>query len=143
MTPESSSLAEAARRLLRTDGCTLEVPARLGSEAERLALEISNALPSLLREPVVLSDVDESSPWTWICIRTDEGLLALLGGSEPGLEACWIPEPNDLDFLWVRFTRLVNSLLEAGYPGCEGCAGPEADEPWDERERRGAFSPRS
>ena len=56
------------------------------------------------------------------------------------MEACWIPEPSDLDFLWVRFTRLVNSLLEAGYPGCEGCAGPEADEPWDERARRDAFS---
>ena len=40
MTPESSSLAEAARRLLRTDGCTLEVPSRMRSEAERLALAI-------------------------------------------------------------------------------------------------------
>jgi hypothetical protein len=140
MTPESSSLAEAARRLLRTDGCTLEVPARMGPEAERLALAISDALPSLLREPVVLSDADAPSAWTWICIRADEGLLARLGGAEPGLEACWIPEPSDIDFLWVRFTRLVNSLLEAGYPGCEGCAGPEADEPWDERARRGAFS---
>ena len=112
----------------------------MGPEAERLALAISDALPSLLREPVVLSDADDPSAWTWIYIRADEGLLALLGGDEPELEACWIPEPSDLDFLWVRFTRLVNSLLEAGYPGCEGCAGPEADEPWDERARRDAFS---
>ena len=112
----------------------------MGPEAERLALAISDALPSLLREPVVLSDADAPSVWAWICIRADEGLLARLGGDEPGLEACWIPDPSDLDFLWVRFTRLVNSLLEAGYPGCEGCAGPEADEPWDERARRGAFS---
>ena len=143
MTPESSSLAEAARRLLRTDGCTLEVPSRMRSEAERLALAISDALPSLLREPVVLSDADAPSDWTWICIRADGGLLARIGGDEPGLEACWVPEPSDLDFLWVRFTRLVHSLLAAGYPACEGCAGPEADEPWDERVRREAFSSES
>jgi hypothetical protein len=140
MTPQSSSLAEAARRLLRTDGCTLEVPARMRPEAERLALAISDALPSLLCEPVVLSDTESATPWTCICIRADEGLLARLGGDEPGLEACWVPDASDLDFLWVRFTRLVNSLLEAGYPACEGCAGPEADAPWDERARREAFS---
>ena len=140
MTAESSSLAEAARRLLRTDGCTLAVPDRLRPEAERIALAISDALPSLLREPQVISDADESNSWTRIRISTGEVLLAQIGGDEPGYDVCWVPESNDLDFLWVRFTRLVTSLIEAGYPGCVDCGGAEAAEPWDEQSRRASFS---
>ena len=105
-----------------------------------MALAISDALPSLLREPEVISDAEESNSWTGISISTDGALLAQIGGSEPSCDVCWVPESNDLDFLWVRFTRLVTSLIEAGYPGCVDCGGTEATEPWEEKFRRASFS---
>ena len=51
----SPSLAEAARRLLRTEGTHLIVPQSLENEANELSLEISDGIPKLIREPHAVS----------------------------------------------------------------------------------------
>ena len=49
----SPSIAEAARRLLRTEDTTLFVPHALLAAANELSLEISDGIPKLIREPNV------------------------------------------------------------------------------------------
>ena len=128
-----ASLSEAARRLLRNEGCTLEVPDEFLSQANSLSLHISDSLPSLLREPKVSSQIG----WNYVCIRSEGELIARIGGPEPSLGACWIPETRSkCDVAWDNFREIVHDLLEAGYPGCIDCAGPAATEPWDEATRR-------
>ena len=50
MTP---CIAEAARRLLRTESTSLIVPEVLMNEALELSLSISDGIPKLIREPTV------------------------------------------------------------------------------------------
>ena len=129
-----ASLSEAARRLLRTENCTLEVPPEFTEQANSLALHISDSLPALIREPQVLSEVG----WNYICMRCDGELIARIGGPEPAMAVCWIPAGRgECGESWKLLQQLVHDLLEAGYPGCVGCAGPAATEPWDEVARRG------
>lgn len=131
-----ASISEAARRLLRTDNCTLEVPSEFTQQANSLALHISDSLPALIREPQVLSEVG----WNYLCVRSEGELIARIGGPEPPLTVCWIPAGRgDCEEPWQLLQQLVRDLLEAGYPGCVGCGGPAATEPWDEPARRGAF----
>ena len=52
--------------------------------------------------------------------------------------------PESLEIIWVKkrestwnnLTQKIIELGRAGYPGCIGCAGPAADEPWNETESR-------
>ena len=60
--------------------------------------------------------------------------LAQIGGIEPPLDICWVPNCG-----WSEFAEQVLDLLEAGYPGCIGCGGPGAEEEWNEEIRRGQF----
>ena len=82
MTP---CIAEAARRLLRTEGTSLIVPEALLNEAIELSLSISDGIPKLIREPTVSVGSDNQ-----IVV---EG-LSQLGGEEPPLSICWIPTPS-------------------------------------------------
>jgi len=131
-----ASLSEAARRLLRREGCTIEVPDKFASQANALALHISDSLPSLLREPEVWTEID----WNYVCISRKGDLIARIGGPEPSLDVCWISiVETELDDMWDEFRQIISDLLIAGYPGCIDCAGPAATEPWDERSRRDEF----
>jgi len=121
MDPGVAALREAARRILRTEGVILEVPPGFGEAARALSLRISDELPKLIREPTIV----EAGP----LIRCS-GLFQL-GGDAPDLETCWVPGA-DIAGLWADFSREVTRLLIAGYPGCVGCAGKDAEQPWDE-----------
>ena len=121
MTP---CIAEAARRLLRTEGTSLIVPEGLMEEALELSLSISDGIPKLIREPTV-----SVGPENQIVV---EG-LSQLGGDEPSLSICWIPTDSlDLESLWVRWSQQICDLIVAGYPGCVGCGGPGSEGKWDE-----------
>ena len=100
MDEKTPCIAEAARRLLRAEGCTLEVTPPLSRSANELALHISDSCPSLLREPDVSAEVD----WTYVCIKVDGELIARIGGNEPSLDACWIPDTGEgIENLWSLF----------------------------------------
>ncbi len=129
MDEKSASFAEAARRLLRTEGCVLEVPSNYASDANVLALLISDSLPSLIREPQVVSGTD----WHYVCIKSGDNLLARLAGPKPSADTCWVPDTGEGEAgIWLRWQRGVRDLLEAGYPGCVGCGGPGSEGEWDE-----------
>tara|TARA_B100001996_G_scaffold382021_1_gene372766 strand:- start:72 stop:449 length:378 start_codon:yes stop_codon:yes gene_type:complete len=120
--PRWPSLREAARRFLRIDGCTLSVPEGLEKDAWDIVQMIADNVPSKLDLPKVVN-----------------GELAIvgfaqIGGIEPPLDICWVPNCG-----WSEFAEQVLDLLEAGYPGCIGCGGPGAEEEWNEEIRRGQF----
>ncbi|MAX46216.1 MAG: hypothetical protein CMB24_05395 [Euryarchaeota archaeon] len=120
--PRWPSLREAARRFLREDGCTLSVPEGLEKDAWEIVQMIADHVPSKLDLPKVVNGE--------LAIVG----LAQIGGLEPPLDICWVPNCG-----WSEFSEQVLDLLEAGYPGCIGCGGPGAEEEWNEEVRRGQF----
>ena len=121
--PRWPSLREAARRFLKAEGCKLSVPRIHTAKAWSLIQAISDQIPARLELPTVIEGEIEV-----------QGLFRL-GGDEPSLEICWVPECE-----WNDFNEQVLELLEAGYPGCVGCAGPGAEGEWNEANRRSGFS---
>lgn len=122
--PRWPSLREAARRLLREDGCSLLVPEKNIDDAWKIVQLIADHVPSKVELP-----------------RVSVGQLSIdgfaqIGGEEPPLAICWVPECG-----WDDFARQVVDLLEAGYPGCVGCGGPGAEGDWNEAIRRSKFLP--
>jgi len=137
MDGKAPCIAEAARRLLRTEGVTLRVPATFTVRAEILAMSINDGIAKLILEPTI----ERWMQWV-VEIEGPEGTLARFGGEEPEMDVCWIPDDeNWLEKTWARFTRQADDLIAAGYPGCVGCGGPGSEGPWDEaasRARAGA-----
>ncbi len=128
----AGSLAEAARRLLRSSGAILMVPSELVTAAHSLSLRVSDELPGMLNEPEVRLGKG------WIAVQVDGLSIVQIGGSSPDVSICWVPS-KDLADSWVSFSKIVIDLLIAGYPGCVGCAGPAAERPWKEDEQRLLF----
>lgn len=130
------SLGEAARRLLKCENARLVVPIEIISEAQILALKISDELPSIVHEPKVELGAEENTIRVW----SPKGLLVALGGSAQNLDIVWVPiGVNELENVWHSFEQIVSNLLSVGYPGCIDCAGPAATEPWDEAQSRLGF----
>jgi len=124
----SLCLAEAARRLLRTEGTCLVVPNSLIDVALQLSLDISDGIPKMIREPEVLVGSDES-------VEIID--LVQIGGVEPDLNICWIPVNEiPLTELWEKWVHQIHDLMVAGYPGCVGCGGPGSEGDWDEMASR-------
>ena len=120
--PRWPSLREAARRFLREDGCTLSVPEGLEKDAWEIVQLIADHVPSKIDLPnVVTGELAVIG-------------LAQIGGREPPIEVCWVPDCG-----WEEFSEQILDLLEAGYPGCIGCGGPGAEEEWNEEFRRDQF----
>ena len=125
MTP---CIAEAARRLLRTEDTSLIVPEAPLNEALELSLSISDGIPKMIREPTVSIGSEN---------QIEVEGLSQLGGEEPSLAICWIPTTTfDLETIWSRWTQQIRDLMVAGYPGCVGCGGPGSEGKWDETASR-------
>jgi len=130
--PSTTQLAlrEAARRLLRVPESMVRVPVELGSQASKMILQISDFQPGRHLEPEVVIAPGSTS----VCVFTGKKKCVQLAGPEPDAEVCWIP--GSLDVIWTEFSRYVAALAQAGYPGCIGCGGADAELPWDEMYRR-------
>ncbi len=136
MAARSGSLGEAARRLLKCENARLIVPIEIIYGAQKMALQISDQLPSLVHEPKVELGAEENT----IRAGSPNGPLFVLGGIEQSLDIVWVPISKDeLEDVWRRFEQIVSDLLSVGYPGCIDCAGPAATEPWDEAQSRSGF----
>ena len=136
MAARAGSLGEAARRLLKCENARLIVPIEIISDAQKMALQISDELPSLVHEPKVELGAEENI----IRVVSPDGPLFVLGGIEQSLDIVWVPIGRDeLEDVWRRFEQIVSDLLSVGYPGCIDCAGPAATEPWDESQSRSGF----
>ena len=122
------SIAEAARRLLRTEGATLFVPENLLDEGNKLRLAISDGIPKLIHEPLIAKGTNDR-----ILVEN----LCQIGGGEPDTDICWIPTaPESIVRLWSIWVAQIHDLMVAGYPGCSGCGGPGSEGEWDEMASR-------
>ena len=120
----SPSIAEAARRLLRTEDTTLFVPHALLAAANELSLEISDGIPKLIREPTVTIGGNSS---------VEISGLAYFGSVEPDVTICWVPTSQlSIEKVWQKWVAQIHDLMSAGYPGCVGCGGPGSEGVWDE-----------
>ena len=136
MAMREASISEAARRLLKGEGCSIEIPLNYLSSANELALLINEELPQMLKEPIIIGSNKENI----MRIFSDEELIVWVGAEEPEMSVCWIPLINgDFELIWNAFRLIIRDLLSAGYPGCIDCAGPAASEPWDELSHRKIF----
>ena len=117
-------IAEAARRLLRTEGTSLLVPEFFFDEALELSLAISDGIPKMIREPSVSLGSEN---------QIEIVGLVQIGGAEPNPSICWIPTPpKTLQNRWGDWVAQIHDLMTAGYPGCVGCGGPGSEGVWDE-----------
>ncbi|MBC8437771.1 MAG: hypothetical protein H8D82_00710 [Euryarchaeota archaeon] len=129
MAVRDAPLAEAARRLLKCENGRLIVPIEIIHTTQKLALKISDELPSMVHEPKVELGAEDDL----VTLKKEEQELVRLGGGEPSNDTVWVPvKKNEIEQVWLEFTTIVSDLLSAGYPGCIDCAGPAATEPWDE-----------
>ncbi|MDG1535872.1 MAG: hypothetical protein P8Q45_01430 [Candidatus Thalassarchaeaceae archaeon] len=124
----TKSLRELARRILRSRGVIIRHPAEVEISSE-LSLEISDLAPSL--HFGLESKVHSNNEIVVSLIGEDGGSI---GMNEPNISQVWIP-------MGVKdgFSELIGQVLKlaaAGYPGCVGCGGPDAEEMWDEKSTR-------
>ena len=133
------AVREAARRILREDSLTIRTPSQFLEEIDRLILMMGDAQPSRLSFPAVIGvdapsiDIEQEIDGT-----EKRGHIVRLGPEEPAIDVCWIPlETNDA---WAAIFEACEDLLEAGYPGCVGCGGPNSEVPWDEENFRQSWS---
>ena len=133
------AVREAARRILREDSLIIRTPVRFVEDLDRLILLMGDAQPSRLSFPSV---IEVNAPWIDVEQRneapTESTHLARLGPKEPGVDVCWIPLATD--DAWAAIFEACEDLLEAGYPGCVGCGGPNSELPWDEKKFRQSWS---
>ncbi|MAJ18488.1 MAG: hypothetical protein CMA06_01445 [Euryarchaeota archaeon] len=127
----TKSLRELARRILRSRGVIIRHPSEVEVPSE-LSLEISDLAPSL--HFGLESKVHSDTEIVVSLIGEDGGSI---GMKEPNISQVWIPMENN-----VGFSELIEQVLKlaaAGYPGCVGCGGPDAEEMWDEKSIRLGF----
>ena len=133
------AVREAARRILREDSLIIRTPTRFGEEIERLILMMGDAQPSRLSFPAVIEVEGSSIDVEQVIEASAKSThLARLGPDEPPVDVCWIP--LDTDDAWAAILEACEDLLEAGYPGCVGCGGPNSELPWDEEKFRQSWS---
>lgn len=126
---------ESARRVLRLENISIKLPHKLKSSFQELCDEISQHIPSRLIFPEA-----EFGEWESIEIKLREPendlteVIVVIGMIEPDENICWIE--YDINQGWKWLLESCYDLLEAGYPGCVGCGGPNSEEPWNEQDYR-------
>jgi len=129
--PRWPAVREAARILLREENVALEGPDWLDAELHQLSITMGDRLPSRLQFPSCLPDhMGALSFYEAASMR----MLVRCDFAEPPPGVVWIPLRTAEAWAAIKSTAL--DLMEAGYPGCVGCAGKEAEVPWDETANR-------
>ena len=126
---EYAAISELARRILRSSGVNIVHNGILSSEIKELSHKLSDSAPKIIFG--IKSKIIDT-----------EDVFFEIEGSENGIIS--VSPPNSLDVVWVEkneetWNNLTIKIIElgsAGYPGCIGCAGPAADEPWNEKRSR-------
>lgn len=129
--PRWPAVREAARRLLREDQLLVYGPSWLETPFHRLTVAMGDHLPSKLSFPEFRPHERDAFIF---CEHSSSTPMVHCGMDEPPSDVVWVPLDARESWLCVEATAL--DLLEAGYPGCVGCAGAEAEQPWDETASR-------
>ncbi len=118
------SLRELARRMLRSRGVIVRLPNHITAN-ENLEVQLSDLVPSLYfgiefkyhsEESIIVTNIGEPG--------------GTIGKNVPNESEVWIPMDlqTGLDLLSME----IFALASAGYPGCTGCGGLDAEIPWNE-----------
>ena len=120
-----AAISELARRILRSSGVKIIHDGKLMEEIESLAEELSDKAPKIIFG--IESQISDSEDIFFMNANSANGIIS----QDPpiSLEIVWIKGGIEQ---WVNLQKKIVELGRAGYPGCIGCAGPAASEPWDE-----------
>ena len=124
------AIRELARRLLRSKGVTIHHPEDWNQATTDLSIRLTDIAPNLYIGINFVSNTEKK-------IHVD--LVGEIGGvfsnnppKEP--ELIWIPMENGTE--WNIFISEVFAFASAGYPGCSGCGGADAELLWNEKTSR-------
>ena len=126
---EDAAISELARRILRSSGVEISHNGFLSKNIEILSNELSDNAPKIIFG--IKSIIIDSEDISFEMLDSKDGIIST---SPPeSLEIIWVKKREST---WNNLTQKIIELGRAGYPGCIGCAGPAADEPWNETESR-------
>ncbi len=126
---EGAALSELARRILRSSGVNIIHNGDLEDEIESLCNDLSDKAPKIIFG--VSSEIKNTLD---IYFENKDSKNGVISTSPPtSLETVWIKGGIEK---WDYLRKQILELGRAGYPGCVGCAGPAASEPWDEEASR-------
>tara|TARA_Y100000768_G_scaffold179168_1_gene134184 strand:+ start:406 stop:813 length:408 start_codon:yes stop_codon:yes gene_type:complete len=120
-----AAISELARRILRSSGVKVIHDGGLEQEIDSLAKELSDNAPKIIFG--IESEVTDSADIYFLNMNSQNGIISQK--PPPSLETVWIKGGSEK---WNLLQKQIVELGRAGYPGCIGCAGPAASEPWDE-----------
>jgi hypothetical protein len=120
-----AAISELARRILRSSGVKIIHDGGLEQEIDSLAKELSDNAPKIIFG--IESEVTDSADIYFLNMNSQNGIIS----QKPpkSLETVWVKGGSEK---WNLLQKQIVELGRAGYPGCIGCAGPAASEPWDE-----------
>ena len=124
---------ESARRMVRLEQITIEADIKYLEQIRKLSDHISEKIPQRTTFPIH-DRVDNEDIWIYHNSQEDPLPIIYLGWEMPEEDICWI----EMD-VSEGFEALIESclqLLDAGYPGCNGCVDSVQEGRWNEREFR-------
>ena len=125
------ALREWARRFLRIDSIRTLAPSNISEQIVELHNHYNDRVPSQYS----ILETNDCSDFQ-ISLFNDDILIGQIGGSMPNdSQVVFIPS-KDIQSSWNSLQNIASELIEAGYPGCLGCGGSDASEPWDEVQSR-------
>ena len=129
------ALREWARRFLRSSSIISISPELISEKIQNLHNRFNDQVPSqysIINVQTHSLDV--------ITLYSNDQLIGQIGGTTPsGLETVYIP-CMDINDYWNIVESIAFDLISAGYPGCVGCGGSDANEPWAETASRARIS---
>mgnify|MGYP001186650369 FL=1 len=129
MGPDSAltrAIDEWSRRFLRSVTITLGAPQIHHERFIDLHNMKNEAVPSVYST----FDVIENNEGC-LDLLVDQQLIGRIGNEPPSHDAVHVPTDN-LNNVLDLIDESIQRLIQAGYPGCVGCGGEDALEPWDE-----------
>ena len=129
MEPDSAlirAIDEWSRRLLRTSSITLVAPKIYHERFSELFQFKNEVLPSVYSTFKIKENNQNN-----LDLYDDKRLIGRIGSEVPSHDVVHVHTysiGNILDIV----DESIQKLIRAGYPGCVGCGGKDALEPWDE-----------
>lgn len=106
-------------------------PQWLSTHVHNLGTKIGDAIPSRTEFPSFSPSEGQTLTLTK---QNQPHPLVTCSIEEPDLATVWLP--MEAREAWEIIHSVADELLQAGYPGCLGCGGPNAEQPWDEATSR-------
>ena len=121
------ALREWARRFLRVNSIRTLAPSNISEQIIELHNHYNDRVPS---QYSILKTTDCTD--LQISLFDENTLIGQIGGIMPNDTMVVFIPSLDIQSSWNSLQNIASELIEAGYPGCLGCGGTDASEPWDE-----------